>query len=291
MAMRVLFPVLLVLAMGRSLHADEPAPATPPAATSPAESLLDRAIQAQGGWTRDRIADLHLTFEGQIAEEGRTNSVAREYWYRARDRAFRLRTSPLAAVSRETEHGVLGRRYWDRTEGRLQELSRGNRDHEEMIGAIRQDRDEFERILSMLLLSRLRDGKTDATLEPGDPVRLEDERPPEVRAILRDAKERTYHVLDLRRPDEPRLRAYLDTEDLTVRKVEQYRTDAPDRLAFVYYFGAYKRDPATELVLPRYFSVHTAVPVDEKTRDETLRAKGTLAFVLNAELPDAQFAP
>jgi len=291
MAMRVLVLLLPVLAMGQSLRADDAECAEPAAAPSPADALIDRAIEAQGGWTRDRIADLYLTFEGQIAEEGRTNSIAREYWYRARDRAFRQRTSPLAAVSRKTEHGVLGRRYWDRTEGRLQELSRGNRDHEEMIKAIRDDRDDFERILSMLLLSRLRDGKTEAVLEPGDPVSLEGERPPEVRAILGDASTRRYHVVDIRRPEEPPLRAFLDTEGLTVTKVEQYRTDAPGELAFVYYFGAYKRAAATGLLLPQYFSVHTAVPVDEKTCDATLRAKGMLSFDFNSDLPDAVFAP
>ena len=288
MRKRVLFPLLIVLLTGRRAPADETqAPQTPP---TPRE-VLRRAIDAQGKLERDSIKDVYLKFRGPVREQGQTATVEREYWFRASDRAFRIRTSPVSARQQTSDRGVLGATFWEKSRGPSRKLSPGNRDDRGVIQQISKERGEFERILRLLLLTRFVDGSSRLTFASPQPVRLEKDEPPEARRILRNRKERTYDAISIERPGEPRLVLYIDREDLTVRKVEQFLPDKPHRIEWIYYFGPYALHKATGIVLPRFFSVHDSLPIDKKTRESSSVASGVLTVRFNEGLPDTVLHP
>ena len=140
-------------------------PLAPAAEDEAAIAILREAARSQGDVRAEDIRDVLVEFRGEIVEET-THAVERTYWYRTPDRSFRIRTEPPAARKERTERGVLGEKgYWDRAaDGSRVDLARTNRDHRELIRTIESERADFERILRMVLLPRLLDGKSRVTL-------------------------------------------------------------------------------------------------------------------------------
>jgi hypothetical protein len=269
-----------------------------------AVALLKRAVAAQGKLPNGGLRDLQILFEGQINEkkEG-SHSIHRNYWFRQKDRSFRIETfSPLEPKDSKSERGVLGNvnaRYWElirrkrpgskRPELKRQELSRTNKTHLENIRTIQRDRDDFERIVRMVVLSRV-DSKL-ARLRRGAPQRvaLTGDHPNSASFVFPSKlKGSQYLVLDLQRSAGDPLRLFINEKDLTVRKVVQFDRAAPNKIKFVYYLGAYRKMQG--MLLPTYVSVHSEVPT-KKTREKTTKLAGRLTLTLNAGLDDSVFSP
>lgn len=255
-----------------------------------AGKILASAIEAQGALPAAGILSLHVKFKGQVHEHGQPEqSITREYWLRTSDRSFRILTYPnIDPSSHRSERGVLGTKkpvYWEASRGRRLRLVASNIEHIKNVRTIRKDRREFERILRIVLLARIQKGHGD--LRRADPpiATIADDQPNSVRAIFKDRSAR-YHVLDLRRDGEDPLRLYLDEKSLQIKRVLQFVRGDPKKLANAYYLGAYKEQGG--LVLPRYISVHTAIPT-EKTRVSSTRLSGTLSVEINLGLTDADF--
>jgi hypothetical protein len=262
--------------------------ALPTARAEDARSILGKAIAAQGGLKRADVADLQLSFRGQLVQKGQDNGAQRDYYYRAKDRAFRILTVANAASSERSERGVLGKSYWERDGKNVVTLSRGNIDHREVITAIREDRRQFERILKMVLLTRLE--SADVKLL-GPPQRLEADSPDSATSILGDAearKKRLYHLLEVDRKNEARLVLFVRTDDFSVRKAVQYSKADPTRAEYWYYFGPYRKRP-DGMTLPIYFNIHKALPIDAKTRKASRYVRGTITLKLNPGLADSVF--
>jgi len=288
----------LFLAAAAAVSADRADGPGPPTAAG----ILDRAVKAQGGVKREEIEDIHVRFRGQIQSEDReTHTFTRDYWYRARDRAFRMRTRATASNAVRSELGVYADKtgkevFWEqvRRSGGVLRLSARNRDDRTSIKTIRHERERFESLLRMVLLSRLVDGKTSVRLGAPAPVRLVRDMPYEARAILgADRTGTTYHVLDLERPGEPRMRLFVSTADYTVRKAIQYDRRAPREATDFFYFGPYPaagKMPAGPRV-PYYFSVHSALPTDEASKAATCRARGSIRVEINRRLSVSTFVP
>lgn len=283
---RLILPLLATALAVPAAGADGPTPEGP----TPRD-VFEQAVRVQGALRQEDLRDITLEFRGHIHEEG-THTVRRTYWYRARDRSFRIRTQSGADASRRSERGVLkAKGCWERVNDRILELSTHNRDDFKAIQAIRKERTDFERILRMVLLSRLNDGKTKLTFGKKKPVRIEADQPYEAKRILgADRSKHEYYVLDIRRENEPRLRAFIRTDDHTVRKVIQYSRGEPNKIEFVYYFAFLPR-PDQGLHLPAYFAVHTAEPTDKKSRDATIKVRGRITVEINLGLQDPDLRP
>jgi len=283
----LLLTTLLVLPR---VHAGEPA------REPEAVDLLRRAVAAQGKLPDGGLQDLQITFEGQIREpEQGEHSITRKYWFRAKDRSFRIQTYANAAQGEtRSERGVLGSPkpvYWEwlhKSQERA-ELRPTNREHLENIRAIQRDRDDFERIVRMVVLARAEGELT--KIRRGNPLRVDcaEDQPNSRRYVFPDAdRDAAYLVLDLERAGSDPLRLFLNEKDLKVRKVVQFDQARPDEIRFVYYLGGYKKENG--LLVPHFVSVHTEVPT-EATRAETTRLSGRLSLSLNPGLDDAVFSP
>ena len=174
------------------------------------QQVFREAVKAQGALSSEVIKDITLTFKGQIVDAGgqRVNTVERIYRFRPADRSFFVRTTSRAAKA-GTERGVLGRNgFWERTAaGKIIALRRGNQEDRAAVETIRKNRDEFERILNMVLLARLDDGNSKLSLARVSPIRLDHDMPYEADGTLgRDREKYLYHVLDVVREGQPRLR-------------------------------------------------------------------------------------
>ena len=152
---------------------------------------------------------------------------------------------------------------------------------------------DFERILRMVLLSRLLDGRSRVTLAEPTPVRLETDEPREANSILgRDRAEHCYHVIDVEREGEARLRLFVHTGDSTVRKAIQFDADDPGNPRWHYYFGPFQRqERELGLNLPRYVSMHDGFPDGKEGRARTTKLYGMLKVRLNTELKDGDLKP
>jgi hypothetical protein len=259
--------------------------------TATARDILRKAVEAQGKLGPEDVRDVTLTFEGEASEKGEVHAITRTYRFRAKDRSFRVHTGAEAA-DRSTDRGVFGENgYWERSsKGTFVALSRGNRDDAATIRQIEGERKDFERMLRMVLLTRLDEGWT-VDLGEKEPQRLDGDHPHEITRTLGDRNETTYHVLDVRRDGEARLRLFVNTSDYTVRKAIEYEVDAPDRVRWVYYFGPYAKDKSLGLVLPRYFSLYHDTPSDKAARDRLNAVKGEPKVSLNTGLSDADLRP
>jgi hypothetical protein len=276
----VLLPPLLLAAAARAGEAPT------------ARDIFRRAVAAQGELRGDQVKDVRIDFKGEISEEG-PHTILRTYWYRAKDRSFRVRTASGVTDRLTTDRGVLGASdYWERVEGgSVVRLSPGNRDDAGSIGTIERERAEFERLLGMVLLARLDgDGWEIALGEPAL-VRLEHDEPFQLKDTLGDREKTAYHVLDATREGHPRLRLFVHTGDFTVRKAVEYDAEAPDRVRWVYYFTAYRKSPTANLALPQYLSVFRDTPSDARSRDELTKAKGLPTVHLNTGLGDRDLRP
>jgi hypothetical protein len=272
---------ILLLALGVAAPAQE---------RLEAKEILRRAVEAQGKLLSEQVRDVTLAFEGDVAENGEVHAVVRTYWYRSGDRSFRVRTRS-ASVDRASDRGVFGvDGYWERSPSGVAELSPGNRDDRGTIRQIETERGEFERMLRMVLLSRLDAGEWTVALGEREPVRLDRDQPHELRETLGDRDKETYYVLDATREGEPRLRLYVRTGDFTVRKAIEYDPDKPAQVRWVYYFAGFRKDPKLDLLLPRYFSLYRDTP-SEGTRDDLNAAKGLPKVTLNSGLKDAELRP
>jgi hypothetical protein len=279
--MRRLLPLLLLAA------------AAPAREDLNAREIFRRAIGAQGKLRHDDVHDVRLDFRGEITEQGVTNTVLRTYWYRRADRSFRVQTASGAVAKLASDRGVFGdAAYWERAaDGTVVELRRGNRDHAESIRTIEREREEFQRMLRMVLLAGLDgDGWSVALAEPS-PVKLERDLPYQPKGTLRDREKETYHVLDVTREGEPRLRLFVHTGDLTVRKAIEYDAKDQGQVRWVYYFANYERNTALDLLLPRYFSIYRDTPVDTEGKTNLNTARGEPTVALNCKLADTDLKP
>jgi len=297
----VLLALLTVLS---PVHAQEDdSPSNPKAAKAPtAKEIFQQAVAAQGKLRPDDVRDLYVRFEGQVQEKGqKTQSATREYWLRPPDRSFRIKTTAGADPSKPfSERGVLGTEqgaqrpeaYWESIKRQRTKLSRSNRDHRDVIKAIRRDRTEFERIVHMVLLVRL--ANADARISFAKParVRLEKDQPNSASAILGRDRKAEYWVLDVARKNADPLRMFIRVDDSTVRKVIQFDLEEPDRIKSVSYFGFYRvNQQAGRMVLPQAFSVYSAVPDGKKSNEATMMVSGKLSIRINDNLDDSTFAP
>jgi len=289
------FPLLAVLALLPALPtraADDAA--APPAAGPTAADLLHRAVQAQGTLAGD-LKDVTLSFRGEVAQQGSVNTIRRTYWYRAGDRSFRVHTSNASTDAATTDRGVFGRKtYWERSSGgAVRELHAGNRDDADALDQIAKERRDFERILRMVLLSRLDDGSWQVERGAPEAVRLSQDMPFNAKGTLEDRAKETYHVLDLTREGEPRLRLFIRTADFTVRKAVQFRLNDANEEEWTYYFGPFWRDPDAGLSLPRFFSVYKGTPTEDpgRSREELLVVKGEPTVRVNTDLADDDLKP
>jgi hypothetical protein len=270
---------------------EDPAQGTDAGAAA-ARELFRKAVAAQGE-LKAQVRDVTLDFDGEVSGDGEIHTALRTYWYRAHDHSFRVRTKSGAVDKLSSDRGVLGAsKYWERSSAdRILDLSKGNRDDAAQIKEIEKERTEFERMFRMVLLARLDgDGWQVALAEP-DPVRLERDQPHQAKGTLRNREKETYHVLELTREGEPRLRLFVDTADFTVRKAIEFDVKAPDRVRFVYYFANYKTDPELKLLVPQYLSVYRDTPLSEEDRDKLNVAKGLPKVRLNTGLADADLRP
>jgi len=260
-----------------------------------AREVYRSAVAAQGEVRFEQVVEVHLLFRGAIVEEG-THTILREYWYRAKDRAFRIATQSTADSRRKTERGVAGTgEFWDRASGGAPAvLSPLNRDHRAIIRTITRERDDFEAMLRMVILSRFDDGKTRFEIDGESPVTLEHDLPYEASSILGKGDERkslAYEVLRVEREGEAPLRLFIRTSDHSVRKAIVEEIDDPAAAPWHYYFGPFARN-AGGLVVPRYLSAHKGAPVDAKSKERTSKARGELLAVdINPGLTDGDLRP
>lgn len=282
MAPRAVLLALLLAPLARARDADE------------ALSILRDAARGQGEVRAEDVRDVLLEFRGQIVEES-THAVRRTYWYRASDRSFRIRTEPQAMQRERSERGVLGEKgYWDRAaDGARVDLVRTNRDHRELIRTIESEREDFERILRMVLLTRLLDRRSSVSLGAPEPVRLEADQPYGAGGILgKDRSEHAYRVVDVERDGEARLRLFVHTGDHTVRKAVQFDADDPAKARWHYYFGPFeRREEALGLNLPVFVSMHDGLPEGKEGRERTAKLYGRIDVRLNTDLQDADLKP
>jgi len=259
-----------------------------------AKEVFDKAVAAQGAIPKGKIEDITLTFRGQITEGKRVNSIRRIYRYRASDRSFFVFTGSEASAKVRSERGVLGESgYWEKSSrGKIIRLRPGNREDKASVKTIRKNRDEFEAMLRMVLLARIADGKSTLKLVTRAPVYLEQDMPYAAAETLgKDRKAHQYYVLDLHRENQPKLRLFIQLGTFTVRKVVQFDTEDPSRRKWYYYFGPFRKDPATGLKLPEYFSVYDGLPVDRKSMQERNRVRGEPTVKINTGLEDEAFRP
>jgi len=282
-------PVLsLILAVPFVLHSTGVARAEP----SEAERIFAKAVQAQGQFDRDQLKDIHVRFRGSAREQDRATTVVREYWYRTKDRSFRIKTAPQVRLQETSQRGIHEGKFWETDKrGHAFGLAPGNRDDRKVIRKIQKEREEFEHILRLLLLARNVDGKSSIRFADPPACRLDRDFPIEVRSVLPDRKTRSYHVLRLERAEDPALELYVDSTDFTVRKVIQFHAKQPDLPEWFYYFGPFKRDKATNLLLPQYFSAHDGLPIDKASREATTVATGSLRAQINAGVEEALVPP
>ncbi len=275
---------LLVLAILSVAHAGEKKP------DAAAHKILAAAVEAQGKLPAAGIQSLHVTFVGQVNEKGQASqSITREYWLRVSDRSFRILTYPNAKKSQRSERGVLAAKkpvYWEASRGRRLRMVGSNVEHIKVVRTIRQDRRDFERILRIVLLTRMQKGHGDLRRANPPIVTIPNDEPNSSRHIFADRSAR-YFSLNLLREGEDPLRIFLDENSLQIKRVLQFVRDDPGTLANAYYLGAYKEQGG--LVLPQYISVHTAIPTS-KTKEQTTRLSGRLKIVVNPGLTDAEFA-
>lgn len=277
----------LILIVPFLLHAAGVSLAEP----SEAERIFRKAVEAQGKFGSDQLSDIHIRFRGSAREQERSTTVVREYWYRSRDRSFRIKTAPQVRLQETSQRGVHEKRFWETDKkGKLFWLAPGNRDDRKVIRKIQEEREDFERIVRMLLLARNEDGQSRIRIAAGSPRFLDRDFPPELRSILPERATREYHVLRLERGKEPPLELFVDSQEFVVRKAVQYHSAQPDQPEWFYYFGPFRRDEATGLQLPVYFSAHDGLPVDAKSRDATAVATGSLKITINAGV-DATLLP
>lgn len=275
MLLRVPIVILLVLA---GAQAQDP------------QQILKRAIERQGALPEGGVKELHLSFNGQVSQKDEEHHIRRHYWYRAADRSFRIKTQSRAARKESTDRGVFGKDFWEcGAKGGVVHLSKANLNHRKVIQSIRKDRSEFERIMNMVLLSRLKDAKL--TMARKNPVKILKDHPFEENHILgADRNAHSYWVIDVERKDRPRMRVYVHSRDFKVCKAVQFDVDEPGRPIYWYYFGPYFKRP-DGLTLPRYFTVHTSVPRDEKTRRATAFARGEIQLKINDGSADTALKP
>ncbi|MEM8885384.1 MAG: hypothetical protein AAGD14_15060 [Planctomycetota bacterium] len=255
-----------------------------------AAALLNQAVAAQGKLKPAEIEDLYVQFIGQVREKNQpSHSITREYWFRAKDKSFRVRTyGNVNQRDSQAESGVFGGRpavYWEWARERRMPLSISNREHVKNIKSIQKERSDFERILRIVLLARIDTEQT--TLKLDQPEKITIDSPNSAGAIFPD-RDSAYRVLLLQRRGADPLRLYLHPKDLTVRKVVQLDRHNPTRARFYYYLGAYAK--SGELNLPRYISVHNALPTKE-TREKSTQLSGRLTVKVNRGLEDDIFQP
>jgi len=277
--------LLLCLALAAAAPADE--------RTDAGEAALwfRRAVRAQGEVELASVVDARLRFSGQVRDEEGEHAVTREYWYRSKDRSFRLVTRSRTLREELSERGVLGaEEYWDRgSDGAVGDLSPGNSSDRTAIETIDREREEFEDVLRLVLLKRMDDGRS--RFRPGapGPVRLEKDLPFSPGMILGKDRTQSYLVVDVEREGMGRLRLFLHAGDFTVRKAVLFSRDEPTREVGTYYFGRF--EPRGGLLLPRVVSFHDLEPLDEASRDKGAKAYGEIEVTLNAGLKDADLRP
>jgi hypothetical protein len=277
--------LVLLLAVPSRLQAKDPASA---------EEIFRMALKRQGAVRHEQIKDVRLEFKGQFSMEDKgEHAVTQDVWYRSADRSLRIRRTAGLDERKKTEFGVLGESgFWERSRARIVTLSRGNRDHKKTILTIENERKEFERILRLVLLSRLDDEDSGFRLSSPKPVRLKRDFPWSAKQLLEPRDRHAYHVVNVERPGEPRLELYVETTDFTVRKAVQYRSKDPKKAEWFYYFGGFaKRPAALGMTLPGYFSVHAGLPTDPESREKTSRAHGLVKVSLNAGLTEFKLKP
>ncbi|MHC4939958.1 MAG: hypothetical protein ACYTHK_13395 [Planctomycetota bacterium] len=258
-----------------------------------AVDLLQRAVAAQGKLPRKGLQDLRIEFQGTINDDREGEHViTRTYWFRSKDRSFRVQTKPIDKAGL-TERGVIGGvrgQYWELIKNRRQKLRLTNKTHLENIKAIRRDRTDFERIMQMVVLSRADSNLARLHFATPAKVSLDEDEPHSKKEYVFPKKVRgtKYHVLDLQRTDEDPLRLFINEKDLTVRKVIHFDRENPKKIRFVYYLGGYRKNG--KMLLPNYVAAYTAVPT-KKTREDVRKLSGRLTIALNAGLDNSIFEP
>ncbi|MGQ0614659.1 MAG: hypothetical protein ACT4PV_13065 [Planctomycetaceae bacterium] len=277
--------LLLCLALVSASPADEP--------TDEAEAALwfRRAVRAQGEVEPASVVDARLRFQGQVRDEEGEHAVTREYWYRSKDRSFRLVTRSRTLREEISERGVLGEEeYWDRgSDGAVADLSPANSSDRTAIETIDREREDFEDVLRLVLLKRMDDGRSRFAPGPSGRVRLEKDLPYSPGMILGKDRTQEYRVVDVTREGMGRLRLFLHGGDFTVRKALLFARDDPAREVGTYYFGRFEQRGG--LLLPRVVSFHDIEPLDEASRDKGARAYGEIEVTLNAGLKDTDLRP
>ncbi|MHC4222886.1 MAG: hypothetical protein ACYSX0_01685 [Planctomycetota bacterium] len=255
--------------------------------------VLRKAMQRQGPVKRGDIRDVYLRFRGQALIEKAEHAVTREVWYRSNDRSFRMLQAGSADKRRNNEFGVFGEKgCWERGRRGIIPLSGANRDHRKSIKRIEKERESFERMLRMVLLSRLDDGRTELSFAHGKPVRLVRDLPFSADSLLGKRDEHAYYVLRVERPDEPRMELFVETKDFTVRKVVQFHKVDSASPEWFYYFGPFRKQAgALNLTLPQYLSIHTRFPFDLESRKKSQQANGGLMVQLNIGISDELLRP
>ena len=77
-----------------------------------------------------------------------------------------------------------------------------------------------------------------------------------------------------------------------MRKAVQFSRRRPAQPAWFYYFGPFRRDERSGLLLPLYFTAHDGLPKDEESRQKTGRFRGRLLEVaVNEDIDDEQLKP
>lgn len=234
-----------------------------------ATAVFRKAVARQGRIRQRDIKSVNLEFSGHVVLDKTEQAVYREYWYTVADRTFRQVTQGKAQAKARSERGVDAKGHWNRAGKSKVRLFRGNRDHRDLIEAIDSDRAEFERILKMVLLTRLEGARFSFATKT--PVKLLEDAPFSARSILgSDRAIAEYYVLKVERKNQPSLLLYVKTSDYTVRKAVQFPRDPKDHP--VYYYFAY----APDRKLPIYFSAHKSLPTDAKTRKTSAIARGEI---------------
>ncbi|MFQ5845163.1 MAG: hypothetical protein ACE5JG_09275 [Planctomycetota bacterium] len=282
------FCSLLLLAAGAAIPDDQPTTAVP--------EPFRRAVAAQKGLVAKQIRDVYIHFIGHLRREGE-HSISVEYWYRAADRSFRIRTASRTRSSEFSERGIFGeRRFWERRrDGSVRRLFRTHRQDEQSIHKIQRDREDFEALRGFLFLRELQGPKTRYRLVSSAPVSLDGDHPRERGNVLgksdAERKGRRYHRVDVFPEGRPRLRLFVREGPYTVHKVIVYDREAPDRPAGVYYLGAYSdRTNPMGALLPQVFAYHRQEPRDPKTGLESSVAWGRIREVgINRDPSDGLF--
>ncbi|HEY7516226.1 MAG TPA: hypothetical protein VIC87_17175, partial [Vicinamibacteria bacterium] len=108
----------------------------------------------------------------------------------------------------------------------------------------------------------------------------------------RDRAEHAYHVIDVEREGEARLRLFVHAGDSTVRKAIQFDADDPGNPRWHYYFGPFRRHAGgLGLNLPQYVSMHDGFPDGKEGRSRTGKLYGRISVRLNTALKDGDLKP